>query len=51
MPSTATNELTTEIIDSSKDNYNLLRSYLWSNKAERLGFDEVSQRECVVICR
>ena len=28
--------------NASKDNYNFLRGYSWSNKVERLGFDEVS---------
>ena len=31
----------TRFRDASKDNYHFLRSYLWSNRAERLGFDEV----------
>lgn len=28
--------------NASKDNYHFLRHFIWSNKAERLGFDEVS---------
>lgn len=32
----------TRFRNASKDNYNLLRSYAWSKKVERLGFDEVS---------
>lgn len=31
----------TRFRNASKDNYNFLRSYTWSNKVERLGFDEV----------
>ena len=31
----------TRFRDASKENYNFLRSYTWSNKVERLGFDEV----------
>ena len=33
----------TRFRNASKDNYTFLRSYVWSNKVERLGFDEVSQ--------
>ncbi len=32
----------TRFRNASKDNYNFLRAYSWSNKVERLGFDEVS---------
>ena len=32
----------TRFRNASKDNYNFLRGYSWSNKVERLGFDEVS---------
>ncbi len=32
----------TRFRNASKDNYNFLRSYTWSHKVERLGFDEVS---------
>lgn len=32
----------TRFRNASKDNYNFLRNYSWSNKVERLGFDEVS---------
>ena len=35
----------TRFRNASKDNYNFLRSYAWSGKAERLGFDEVSTRK------
>ena len=31
----------TRFRDASKENYNFLRGYTWSNKVERLGFDEV----------
>ena len=31
----------TRFRDASKDNYNFLKSHLWSNRIERLGFDEV----------
>ena len=31
----------TRFRDASKDNYSFLRSYTWSDKVERLGFDEV----------
>lgn len=31
----------TRFRNASKDNYNFLRGYSWSNKVERLGFDEV----------
>ncbi|KAL6717457.1 hypothetical protein ACLMJK_005372 [Lecanora helva] len=31
----------TRFRNASKDNYDFLRSYTWSNKVERLGFDEV----------
>lgn len=31
----------TRFRNASKDNYNLLRTYIWSDKVERLGFDEV----------
>ena len=31
----------TRFRDASKDNYNFLRSYAWSNRVQRLGFDEV----------
>lgn len=34
----------TRFRDASKDNYNFLRKYVWSNKVERLGFDEVCPR-------
>lgn len=48
----------TRFRNASKDNYDLLRSYAWSKKVERLGFDEVSTcrhlslrlfRECILI--
>ncbi len=32
----------TRFRNASKDNYNFLRGYSWSNKVEKLGFDEVS---------
>lgn len=32
----------TRFRNASKDLYRFLRSYVWSNKVERLGFDEVS---------
>ena len=32
----------TRFRNASKDNYNFLKGYSWSNKVERLGFDEVS---------
>ena len=32
----------TRFRNASKDNYNFLRGYTWSDKVERLGFDEVS---------
>lgn len=32
----------TRFRNASKDNYNFFRGYTWSNKVERLGFDEVS---------
>ena len=32
----------TRFRNASKDNYNFLRNNVWSNKIERLGFDEVS---------
>ena len=32
----------TRFRDASKDNYRFLRNYAWSEKVERLGFDEVS---------
>ena len=38
----------TRFRNASKDNYNFLRSFTWSNKVERLGFDEVSRDESVV---
>lgn len=31
----------TRFRNASKDNYNFLRSFTWSNKVDRLGFDEV----------
>jgi DNA polymerase iota len=31
----------TKFRDASKELYQLLQSYAWSRKAERLGFDEV----------
>ncbi|KAG8531090.1 uncharacterized protein KY384_004447 [Bacidia gigantensis] len=31
----------TRFRDASKENYNFLQGYTWSNKVERLGFDEV----------
>lgn len=37
----------TRFRNASKDNYDFLRSFLWSDKAERLGFDEVSPRHGV----
>lgn len=33
----------TRFRNASKDNYLFLRSHAWSNKVERLGFDEVSK--------
>ena len=32
----------TRFRNASKDNYDFLRQYSWSNKVERLGFDEVN---------
>ena len=32
----------TRFRNASKDNYHFLKGYSWSNKVERLGFDEVS---------
>ena len=33
--------------DASKELYNFLRSYAWSGKVERLGFDEVSNCQAI----
>ena len=35
----------TRFRNASKDNYNFLRGYVWSNRVERLGFDEVNSDE------
>lgn len=32
--------------DASKDLYNFLEKFSWSNKVERLGFDEVGLNSC-----
>ena len=33
----------TRFRNASKDNYNFIRSGIWGNRVERLGFDEVSK--------
>lgn len=41
----------TRFRDASKSLYNILRGFVWSEKVERLGMDEVKGRWSTVICR